>query len=137
MTPLLLVLATLYTFPSAELRGCTDGDTCRFNFHEVHPVFGSVTWRDHAVRLAGVDTPELHPARCDAERELGEKARARTIALLTGAQSITVEIVSKRRDRYGRLLGRVLVDGTDVAGILIAEKLGRPYTGRGKRKGWC
>jgi endonuclease YncB( thermonuclease family) len=103
----------------------------------VHPVIGAVTFRNHMVRLVGLDAPELHPARCDAERELGERARDRLVALLTAAESITIEIVGRRRDKYGRLLGRVLADGRDVAGILIAEGLARPYSGKGKRKGWC
>jgi endonuclease YncB( thermonuclease family) len=126
-----------YTFARAELRGCADGDTCTFDLHETHPVFGTVTWRGHTVRFFGVDAPELHPARCEAERELGERAKARVVALLTGAATVSIEIVGRRRDKYGRLLGRVLADGRDVGALLIAEGLGRPYSGRGTRRPWC
>jgi len=130
--------AVVYTFARAELRDCHDGDTCRFDLHDAHPVFGAVTWRGTAVRLAGIDAPEIGArARCPAEAKLAGQARARLVALIEGAQSLTIEIVSKRRDKYGRLVGRVLADGQDVGALLIAENLARPYTGRGKRKGWC
>lgn len=133
---LFLALSVIYTFSRAQLVACTDGDTCRFNFHEWHPVMGAVTYRNHTVRLAGVDAPELHPARCEAKRELGQKARDRLLALLRGAHSISVEVL-KARDKYGRMIAKVRADGQDVAETLIAEGLGRKYTGRGKRQGWC
>jgi endonuclease YncB( thermonuclease family) len=41
----------------------------------------------------------------------------------------------KPPDRYGRTLAQVLVDGEDVACILIKEGYARPWTGR--REDWC
>lgn len=125
-----------YTFHGAILKDCDDGDTCRFDLPDQHPVFGKVTWKGRAVRIVGIDAPELHPSHCDAERELGEKAKARLLALLRGAAKVDVEIPANRRDKYGRLLGRILADGQDVGAVLIAEGLARPYTS-GRRKGWC
>jgi endonuclease YncB( thermonuclease family) len=40
------------------------------------------------------------------------------------------------RDRYDRLLGRLIVNGTDVGNTLIAEGLARAYDG-GRQLGWC
>ena len=37
---------------------------------------------------------------------------------------------------FRRVLATVLADGVDVACVLIADGLGRPYNG-GKRQGWC
>lgn len=39
-------------------------------------------------------------------------------------------------DRYGRTLARMMLDGLDVAELLIAENLARKYAG-GRRQGWC
>ncbi len=39
------------------------------------------------------------------------------------------------KDRYGRTLATVSVDGQDVGEILIAEGLARPWTGH--RQPWC
>lgn len=127
-----------YAFTVAKVRDCTDGDTCRLDLDDAHPVFGKVTWKNQAVRLAGVDTPELHPARCDAERMLGEKAKARTLELLNGAAAVTLTVNAKHpREKYGRLLGTLHVDGKDLGEILVAEGLAHIYAGRGRRKGWC
>jgi micrococcal nuclease len=39
------------------------------------------------------------------------------------------------RDRAGRTLGTVSVDGRDVGEVLVGEELARPWEGR--RKPWC
>ncbi|PAP96113.1 thermonuclease family protein [Mesorhizobium wenxiniae] len=39
------------------------------------------------------------------------------------------------KDRYGRTLATIEVDGRDVGDILIGEGLARPWTG--KRRPWC
>ena len=48
---------------------------------------------------------------------------------------VTLERDGRDRDRYGRLLRRVYVDGEPVGATLIAEGLARPY-GTGRRP-WC
>lgn len=97
-----------------------DGDTIRRN--------------GISIRVMGIDTPELR-GRCDEEKALAIQARDRLAVI--ARRGVTIE-VSPRRDRYGRVLAVVRDrSGTDVAQILIAEKLARPYTGRGQRQGWC
>ena len=123
-----------YTFTDVALVDCIDGDTCRFDFTESHPVLGRVTFHDHVVRFADVDTPESYRPRCEREREMGERAKARTKSVLRAAAHIEVQIITI--GKYGRLIGHVLADGRDVSALLIAEGLGRPYHG-GKREGWC
>lgn len=39
------------------------------------------------------------------------------------------------KDRYGRTLATIEVNGRDVGKIMIAEGLARPWTG--KRRSWC
>ena len=95
-------------------------------------------WPDHyvetLVRLAGIDAPELR-GRCGEETALAERARARLAALLAGNRLLLADI------HYGKYAGRVVArvlteDGRDVAGVLLAEKLARPYDG-GRRAPWC
>ena len=72
-------------------------------------------------RLYGIDAPEIHRARCPAERQAGILAAARLIGLLK-AQGGRLEAVPGRRDKYGRQVGRLLLgDGRDWAAISVAE----------------
>jgi endonuclease YncB( thermonuclease family) len=85
------------------------------------------------IRVIGVDTPELHPCRCPFECELGKRAKHRTQALLDSGR---VFIEPAGPDRYGRTLAHVEVNGRDLGTVLIAEGLGRRYSG-GHRRSWC
>ncbi|WP_439604154.1 thermonuclease family protein [Shinella sp.] len=91
-----------------------------------------------AIRIANIDTPEIKHAQCDAERRLGRVAKAEldrilargTIALTRGDPSS-----GRKKDKYGRTLGVVSVDGTDVGEEMVARDLARPWSG--KRRSWC
>lgn len=110
---------------SAQILSCYDGDTCQARFEG----------RQRRVRLAGFDTPELGAgARCAAEQQMALLARDRLRTLVAGARESA--LCPKEDDRYGRLVARLLLDGEDVAGLMIGEKLARPYAG-GRREGWC
>lgn len=87
-----------------------------------------------AVRLDGIDTPELK-SPCAAERELAGRARAAIAGLADGRR------VMLRDVRYGKFAGRVLARieteaGQDLATALLERGLGRVYRG-GRRVGWC
>lgn len=86
------------------------------------------------IRIADIDTPELHPARCVEEARLGEAATLRLYALLNSG-TVTLQTADRDTDRYGRKLRRVTVNGRGVGDTLIAEGLARPWQGR--RMGWC
>lgn len=86
------------------------------------------------IRIADIDTPETHPARCPEEARLGAAATQRLQALLNSG-AVTLHPIDRDTDRYGRKLRRVAVDGRGVGDTLIAEGLARPY--RGRRMGWC
>lgn len=87
------------------------------------------------IRIADIDTPETHPARCAREAELGAAATRRLHALLNSG-TVSLETARRDADRYGRKLRIVSVDGRGVGETLVAEGLARPYTG-GYRAGWC
>ncbi|MFN4095203.1 MAG: thermonuclease family protein [Sphingomonas sp.] len=86
------------------------------------------------IRIADIDTPETHPARCAEEARLGAAATQRLQALLNSGV-VTLHPIGRDTDRYGRKLRRVEVDGRGVGDRLVAEGLARPYLGR--RMGWC
>jgi endonuclease YncB( thermonuclease family) len=114
---MLLVLAALLTIVA-------DGDT--------------VTISGDRIRIANIDAPELTRAQCDAERRLAIVAKRRMAELL-GSGTIRVTVGDprdgRRRDRYGRTLATISVDGRDVGEIMVAEGLARPWDG--KRHPWC
>ena len=86
-------------------------------------------------RLLDIDAPEIHHAQCAAERRLGTLAKRRLQALLeTGPVEFRPDPPTER-DRYGRLLAHLIVNGEDVACVLIREGYAVPWTGR--RANWC
>lgn len=87
------------------------------------------------IRIADIDTPETHPARCPREARLGAAATRRLQALLNGG-GVTLAAIDRDADRYGRKLRIVSVDGRGVGETLVAEGLARRYEG-GRRAGWC
>lgn len=118
-----LLLVLLLALPAcAEARPlrcvATDGDSLRCGRERI--------------RLAGLDAPELR-GRCAREQRLARAARDRLQALVANGATIR----SLGADRYGRTLARVHDrSGRDVARVLVAEGLARPYAG-GQRRGWC
>jgi len=62
------------------------------------------TGKEHKIRLAGIDAPERKQA-------YGLASRKHLASIVAGKQ-VTVEY--QKRDRYGRIVGKVLVDGIDV-----------------------
>lgn len=94
-----------------------DGDTIRLG--------------EERVRLEGIDAAEIRGA-CDAERRLARITRDRLAELLAGGE---VEIERNGRDRYGRTLATVYVDGENVGDRLVAEGYARVW--RGRREDWC
>ena len=116
------------TLPATVLR-VIDGDTF---VAEVMPL--PDTTRKVTIRVMDLDTPELR-GECAEERELAKAAKFRAAELLVGR--IRLEVPEARAfDKFGRLLAQVkLEDGRYLAGVLIREGLGRPWTGQ--RETWC
>jgi micrococcal nuclease len=79
--------------------------------------------RTETVRILGADTPETvdprKPVQC-----FGPEASAYTKAQLSG-RSVRLEFDVERRDRYGRLLAYVLVDGGRYEDDLLRRGLAR------------
>ncbi|HVS83100.1 MAG TPA: thermonuclease family protein [Pyrinomonadaceae bacterium] len=58
----------------------------------------------HRIRLAGIDAPELHQA-------FGEQSRLSLSEMIFGKD---VSVSYQKIDQYGRLVGKILLDGKDI-----------------------
>jgi micrococcal nuclease len=91
--------------------------------------------RGQRVRIADIDAPEAHPARCEYEQRLGEQATRRLLDLLN-AGPFSLETWEERdEDAYGRKLRTVVREGNSLGSVLVSEGLVRGWTGR--RLPWC
>lgn len=86
------------------------------------------------IRIADIDTPETHPARCDYEANLGFRATNRLRELLNAGPFI-IAPYERDRDVYGRKLRIIMRDGKSLGMVLVSEGLARQWTGH--RKPWC
>ena len=105
-----------------------DGDTV-----DVDVDLGFDVWlKKQRVRLAGIDTPESR-TRNLAEKALGLAAKERLKELCMG--EVTLE--SHGKGKYGRILGRLFVDDTDICETLKSEGHAVEYWGGKKTKVWA
>ncbi|WP_409994974.1 thermonuclease family protein [Rhizobium leguminosarum] len=81
-----------------------------------------------------MDTPELSPPRCEAERIKGEAAKSRLLTLLN-AGKFSLAAGFRDEDKYGRKLRTVFRAGNSLGDALIKEGLARSWDGA--RHGWC
>lgn len=98
-------------------------------------VDGDTIWlHGQNLRMRDYDTPEPSTAVCGraAEVSLAKQASARLRDLLN-SNPWTVETFG--RDRHGRVLATIRINGTDVGDILIAEGLARRWPDG--REWWC
>lgn len=90
------------------------------------------------IRISNLDAPEMPgKARCEVERSLALKAKAELNRELMGPGKavLLVRDVRRPRDKYGRTLAHLTVNGVDVADGLIGKGLARPW--RGRSSDWC
>lgn len=90
------------------------------------------------VRVSNLDAPAMGGgAKCAREAELAEVAKTR-LDRLVSAPGVKVELIRdpvRRTDDVGRSLARVIVDGEDVAVVMIEAGLARLW--RGRSSNWC
>ncbi|WP_259672325.1 thermonuclease family protein [Rhizobium sp. NLR22b] len=108
---------------------------CGSDRHVNCVVDGDTFWfQGEKIRIADIDTPELSPPRCEAERIKGEAAKARLLALLN-AGTFSLSAGLRDEDKYGRKLRTVTRSGRSLGETLIDEKLARRWDGG--RHPWC
>jgi len=96
--------------------------------------------REETVRILGIDTPETEEhGNWGTEYEgisdpsyltaWGHRARNQTERLVKGKSvSLVTDCRAGERDRYGRLLAYVGVEGSDLGSLLLQEGYARVYT---------
>ncbi len=104
---------------------CYDGDTC----------YATIDGQNEKIRLLRLDTPEISKPKCDAELELGLKARDFLNDLIKNSETIEFR-TEYERDYFGRMLSYLIVDGVDVSGLLVKNGLGVVYK-KGHKMDWC
>ena len=96
--PVLVVASTIYEGKVVKI---ADDDTLTL----------LVDSKQHRIRLSDIDTPER-------KQPFGTRAKQALSQLAFGKQARVVEVTV---DRYGRIVGRVYVDGLDVNRELVAQ----------------
>lgn len=111
----------------AKLVDAYDGDTVRLVFR-----CGGLGLIQVKARMAGYDSPEMHPKRGApnraAEMEAAKAARAALLARVGPAGLVTVRCGAF--DKYGRVLVTAYTAaGEDINAWMVANGHGRPYDG--------
>jgi len=112
----------------AEITSIYDGDTFRANIAGYPPIIGERI----GIRIAGIDSPELKDKRPDVKAKALE-AKQYTVKRLREGKKI--ELLELRRDKYFRILARVMIDGEDLGAELVKAGLAKPYDG-GTKEAW-
>tara|TARA_B110000444_G_C18720858_1_gene538365 strand:+ start:35 stop:406 length:372 start_codon:yes stop_codon:yes gene_type:complete len=104
---------------------CYDGDTC----------YVTVDGTKTKIRLLELDTPEISKPKCDAELQLGLKARDYLNNLINNATTIEFK-TDYTEDYFDRILAYLIVDGEDVSAKIVKNNLGVVYD-RNNKQDWC
>ena len=113
---------TIENFKVIKVR---DGDTFVITIEDTPDVFGE----EIAVRIRGIDTPELNDKR-EEIKAIAIKAKEELEKLLYSGKKIV--LYNLGRDKYFRLLASVKVGDIDVAEYLIKKGLAKEYDGGAK-----
>jgi len=127
---LLLLVGDYGSYYGPEYISNYDGDTIKFNLSQFHNIIG----KNINVRVAGVDTPEIR-GKCQKEKDLAKIAKRFVASKLKDAAEI--ELLNMQRGKYFRIVADVMVNGKNLADILIEEGLAVKYDGGTKTFDWC
>ena len=132
MKHLFIIFFSMMTISLAEISlrqyndlYCYDGDTC----------YVTVDGTKTKIRLLELDTPEISKPKCDAELQLGLKARDYLNNLINNATTIEFK-TDYTEDYFGRILAYLIVDGEDVSAKIVKNNLGVVYD-RNNKQDWC
>ncbi|WP_027584514.1 thermonuclease family protein [Bradyrhizobium sp. Ai1a-2] len=98
-------------------------------------VDGDTFWfRGDKIRIVDIDAPEIFSPRCRSEKQIGEIARDRLLALLN-AGGFTLVSGWRDTDRYGRKLRTVTRADRSLGEKLVEE--GLAWRWNEPRRDWC
>jgi micrococcal nuclease len=95
----------------------------------LHPIIvGKIS-----IRVNGIDTPEIK-GKCDKEKYDAQQAKEMVADILKDAEQITLK--NMERGKYFRIAADVIVDGENLADLLIEAGMAVRYDGGKKTKNW-
>ena len=132
MKYILVIFVSMITTAQAEIslrqyngQYCYDGDTCYITMNGMKK----------KIRLLELDTPEISKPKCNAELEIGVKARDYLNDLIANASTIEFK-TEYLEDYFGRVLSHLIIDGEDASSKIIENQLGVVYN-RIQKYDWC
>lgn len=122
---------TASSFRCVKFVKAYDADTITVQIPDVHPYLGE----NASVRINGIDTAEMK-GEAPCEKEAALEARVLVLTKLTNAKRVHLENIG--REKFGRILADVKVDGKDIAKMLLDSGLATEYHGEKKTvRDWC
>jgi micrococcal nuclease len=112
---------SLYNYEANVVR-VVDGDTIIVDID----LGFSLTLKNQSLRLARVNAPELK----GSSREAGEKTRDALIQRISN-QKIQIKTHKVEKDKYGRILADVFLQGHCINDWLLLEGYAAPYASQG------
>ena len=132
MKYILVIFFSMITTAQAEIslrqyngQYCYDGDTCYITMNGMKK----------KIRLLELDTPEISKPKCNAELELGIKARDYLNDLIANASTIEFK-TEYLEDYFERVLSYLIIDGEDASSKIIENQLGVVYN-HNQKYDWC
>ena len=107
----------MYTY-AAFVTEVYDGDTITV---DIDLGFG-IKLTDQKIRLFGINAPELK----GKTKTEGIKSRDKLTELILNKQ-IKIQTIKDKKEKYGRILGKIWIDETLVNDVLITEGFAVPY----------
>ena len=107
-----------------------DGDTITFNLPGLHPIIGEKI----SIRVNGIDTPEIR-GKCEKEKYDAKQVKEMVADILKDAEQITLK--NMERGKFFRIAAEVIVDGENLADMLIEAGMAVRYDGGKKTHKWC
>jgi micrococcal nuclease len=109
----------MYRYNASVLK-VVDGDTI-----DAMIDLGFSVWVKKRIRLYGIDAPETRTRNLE-EKARGFQTKERLVELLEKSDNKFV-LVSHGVGKYGRCLGTILINDTDINQLLIKEGLAEEY----------
>jgi len=118
------IKTSLYQYALRHIR-VVDGDTLEGDID----LGFNVELKGVKVRLEGIDCPEKSTPEGITSRDFTSQW---ICAAESECKTVVINVKNHKRDKYGRILGVVIVDGQSLTDVLLINELGKPYSG-GKR----
>ena len=99
-----------------------DGDTITFSLPGLHPIIGEKI----NIRGNGIDTPEIR-GKCEKEKYDAKQAKEMVTDILKDAEQIILR--NMERGKYFRIAADVIVDGENLADMMIEAGMAVSYDG--------